>query len=230
MSERLHKAGLNLQHSFLIADLPQEIRDQLVISSQSQQEYRQLLLLGHGGKELWQALETAKIKSNDPVDDYTVQQIRDFLAQEFPGISFEIIYPGEHPVGLQKLGELAGWHFPSPFRVGINDYWGTWFAYRAVVLLENVIAEPSSGSQTNYKSPCVECATKPCVERCPVGAVSVDGFDADACMQYRKSPQSACRHTCLARVACPVGSQHRYSDEQLHYHYTCSLNTILEHY
>ena len=52
------------------------------------------------------------------------------------------------------------------------------------------------------------------------------GFDWQACVDYRVA-ENTCRDTCLARQACPVGPDHRYSREQMGYHYRISLRTIL---
>ena len=52
------------------------------------------------------------------------------------------------------------------------------------------------------------------------------GFALDKCVHYRREPASRCRHTCVARISCPVGSAHRYSDEQLAHSYSISLQAI----
>jgi hypothetical protein len=55
-------------------------------------------------------------------------------------------------------------------------------------------------------------------------------FSLPKCADYRKLAGSACAHTCLARLACPIGSEHRYDAEQLRHSYAISLQTIRKHY
>ena len=55
-------------------------------------------------------------------------------------------------------------------------------------------------------------------------------FSLQKCVAWRKQADSPCAFTCLARVACPVGSDHRYCTAQLAHTYSISLQTIKEHY
>ena len=60
----------------------------------------------------------------------------------------------------------------------------------------------------------------------PAGAGAKAGFDWQGCVNYRVS-ENTCRNTCLARMACPVGPEHRYTEDQMAYHYGVSLRSIL---
>ena len=128
---------------------------------------------------------------------------------------------------LQQLGQLAGWHFSSPFMVGVNDAWGSWYAYRAVVLANTHF---SLTQPPGWRSACDPCGDKPCVTACPAQAVAPQGLDMARCIAFRKQPDFPCQRQCLARLACPVGETHRYSREQLEYHYWRSYCTLRDHY
>ncbi|MCG8315532.1 MAG: hypothetical protein MI976_20170 [Pseudomonadales bacterium] len=234
-SHRLAENGLNLQAVIALESLPPEVYTALG-ESFDLSAYSQLLLIGHGGSRMWQQLLRqlnnplhcknnceALLRLNDPIDCFTESLIEEFFRSDAPQTCYSIIYPGDRPVGLQKLGELAGWHYPSPFMVGINSHWGTWYAYRAAVLAQS---DFSITPFAELQSPCVECAAKPCYSACPAGAVTAQGFSMSDCIEYRLQKDSRCQNTCLARVACPAGRAHRYSDEQLNYHYLCSFATV----
>lgn len=223
----LDAVGLNLHAVFAIDDLPAPLRDSLGAPG----NYRQLILIGNGGRALWSAIKRGAMVSPDPIDDFSRRAAEQWLAAQAPGCRSEIVYPGERPVGLQSLGELAGWHFASPFMVGINARWGTWFAYRAVLLADTDFAltrPPPDASAA--RSPCASCADRPCVDACPGRAMSDRRFALQRCVAYRQAPASACRATCLARLACPVGSEQRYSDEQIGHSYSVSMQMIERHY
>ena len=159
----------------------------------------------------------------NPIDDYVVQTVAQIFADHFADQKYRIVYPGDGPVGLQQLGKLAGWHHPSPFMVGIDDEWGSWFAYRAVVLA-NTDFLPFLPVDRSH--PCSTCSERPCISACPAAALANGGFALDKCIAYRKQDGSACQFTCLARSACPVGSEHRYSEAQLRHTYGISLRMI----
>jgi hypothetical protein len=219
----LNAAGLNLQAIFNIADLPAELAGEIRRHFDPKNRYRQLILIGHGGKHLWAALKDSGIASENPIDDFSSATVRQWLAAH----RHTIIYPTRDSLGLQALGKLAGWHHASPFMVGINETWGSWYAYRVVALSDTDFA-PTVRQTT--ASPCAQCRDKPCLGSCPAGALSDDTFDLEKCIAYRKQPTSRCRATCLARVSCPVGAEHRYCDEQIAHTYTISMRMIEARY
>jgi epoxyqueuosine reductase len=224
----LNQQGLNLQCVFNISQLPADMRTHLETLLPNLKQFSQLILLGHGGRKMWDSLPHDAWKQGNHmghniVDDNTVAHIKAWCQQQLPGKSYDIAYPSNTPIGLQALGTLAGWHFPSPFMVGINNLWGSWFAYRAVVLCDSDFAVTE---KLKTHSPCDSCHSKICIELCPAQACSVDKFDMHACLSYRQSEHSKCKSTCLARVGCPVAKPHKYKKQQMQYHYGVSMKMI----
>lgn len=222
----LDRAGLNLQAVFNLDGLPGEIVAQLRRHFDPAHRYRQLILIGHAGKTLWDSVKASGIESENPIDDFSVGTVGQWLATHCPDRVHQIIYPGDKqnvPVGLQALGKLAGWHRPSPLMIGIDERWGTWFAYR-VALLADIDLEPTA--PVRGASPCARCAERFCAAACPAGALDGAAFALDKCVAWRKRPDSPCRTTCLARLACPVGAEHRYEEAQIRHTYSRSLQAI----
>ncbi len=233
----LTKNGLNLQAVFSISDLPPELNKTLSEACPELDHYRQVILLGHAGRDFWQALQASNrgkgelIASDNPIDRFTVQQVDSFFQNAYPEVSYQCLYPGDKPVDLQAFGRLAGWHGDSPFRLGVNKQWGSWYAYRALVLIDKLPSfDMSIQAKTSFSqdTPCTECSPKPCLAACPVGALGQNHseFKLQACLDYRVLPGSACSHQCLARSACPLAKQHQYNEEQVQYHYGVSLEMI----
>ena len=217
----LAAAGLNRQHLFDLADLPGEVRATLGDTG----DFRQLLLIGHGGRRLWECVQASGIGGSDPIDDYTRQTLADWFARALPGRPWHLLYPGDSAIALQALGKLAGWHHPTPFRVGIDAVWGTWFAYRAAVLCDTPFLP---FFRVDRSSPCDDCAPRPCVDACPAGALHGKDFDLDACLRWRidGDGRHSCAATCHARLACPAGAEHRYPEAQLRHSYGRSLRML----
>jgi len=231
----LSLVGLNLQAVINLTDLSSETMNQLSFNTDKLNHYSQLVLIGHAGKLLWQTLKQWSAhknlleKSSDPIDDFSKHHVQKYFIQRFKDKDFELIYPlttAEHsntPLNLQTLGQLAGWHHHSPFGVGINQQWGSWFAYRAVVLLKSHY-QPTKSPHT--KSPCQSCEDKPCIQSCPADALDSSQLNLKACLSYRTQKDSSCKDRCTARMACPVAEQHQYPLEQTQYHYSRSLQVI----
>ena len=222
----LDEAGLNMVAVFNVSDLPDPLLSSLSSEMEEIDQFQQLLLIGHGGRQMWASVMASPQRDDsNPIDVSSLEVVKRFL-EETADCSYQILYPGgPSTLPIQQLGALAGWHHPSPFMVGINQNWGTWFAYRAVVLATTKF--PATVRDTQ-ESPCPSCPLKPCIAVCPATAITASDFDLGRCVAYRQEDQSQCAHQCLARQACPVAPQHRYSDEQIHYHYERSLETIRE--
>lgn len=215
-SQALTAAGLNRQHVFNLADLPAE----LLAPLGDMGGYRQLILLAHGGRRLWECVQAHDLHSAHPIDDYCVFTVDRIFRPILPAGGYRLVYPGEAPIGLQSLGKLAGWHHPTPFMVGIDQEFGSWSAYRAVLLADSDFC-PSQA--VDRKSPCTTCQSPPCIATCPAGALAGGEFSLTKCSAYRLQPESPCAHGCLARQACPVGVEHRYEPAQIAHSYARSL-------
>lgn len=215
-SEVFDAAGLNRQHVFALAGLPADIRE----SFGDCRPYRQLILLGHAGRRLWECVKATGLHGENPIDEYVIATVNRNFRDILPGTAYRILYPATQDIRLQALGQLAGWHSPSPFMVGIDPEWGSWFAYRAVVLADTDFA-PSH--PIDRRNPCSECRDKPCIGACPPGALASGKLALDTCSAWRRREASPCAHTCLARLACPVGTVHRYDADQMRHSYARSL-------
>ena len=218
--------GLNLHCVLDLAALPTKISSQLAALTPDFAAMRQVIIIGHGGPGLWDAVTDGRavgeIDGADPIDTNSRQSVADF----FHGYQFHCLYPGDAAVNLQWFGEYAGWHHTTPFRIGINAAFGTWFAYRALVIANTRFAL-SKKSATQH--PCTGCTTKACMAACPVARPGADAIDLNDCLGYRLSENSPCAQTCLAREACPVAPRQRYSTAQLAYHYNESLIYLKRH-
>ncbi|MCO6452725.1 MAG: hypothetical protein J5I90_18225 [Caldilineales bacterium] len=220
----LAEGGLNLFAILDCAGLPDGIRRMMTEGGAPLAEYRRLVLIGHGGRRLWQALQETGMARDDPIDHYSVDLAGQFMRDYLGDAPTFWLYPGtEVVIPLQRLGEAAGWCYSSPLGSGISPVYGVWFAYRAAFLLDADLPEMR---QQPAPSPCNACADKPCITVCPVDAVQMSGLDVETCARHRIRPQSPCADRCLARMACPYFPEHRYTLPQIQYHYGISLPTL----
>ena len=226
----LNRHGLNLQAVFDLADLPPELLAPLGLDLPGRARWRQLILIGHLGRDFWDALQRRGLHGAHPVDQFVTERVAAWMADALPAQAWQQVFPGPAPVALQRLGALAGWHQASPFWVGVDAEWGSWFAYRAVLLTDTALPVTP---RREAGSPCDSCVDKPCISACPAGALASEPggpWRLQACLDWRKQPGSSCLDRCLARNACPVGERYRYADQQIAYHYLHSMRAIRERY
>lgn len=221
----LSAVGLNLVAVLDVSTLPANLHDRIA-QHYALAHYRQLILIGHAGKDFWNAMQASGPAEEDPVDTFTRRQVTKILTSAMQDRRYELLYPGAVPLDLQALGTLAGWHHASPFWVGINARHGSWFAYRALVLADS---EFPVSTPLSEPSPCDSCTDTPCIRACPANAMEAGQFHIQRCIEWRRQPESPCRYQCLARNACPVGQDSRYDTEQMRHHYTASIKFIERH-
>ncbi|NMG00551.1 hypothetical protein GPA27_24530 [Aromatoleum toluolicum] len=219
----LDAVGLNLQAVFDLDALPAELATRLRAQVDDGEGFHQLILIGHAGRKLWESVQATGLQTANPIDDFSIARVEEWFATQCAGRRLRVIYPGDRLVDLQRLGELAGWHHPSPFMVGIQAGWGSWFAYRVAMLADSELPVTAPAVAP---SPCNACTGRPCVAACPADAMASGRYSLERCIGYRRQPGSLCADTCLARTNCPVGSEHRYCDAQIEYHYALSRGAI----
>jgi methylmalonic aciduria homocystinuria type C protein len=104
---------------------------------------------------------------------------------------------------FQRIAVAAGVGTLARTGLVIHPTFGPWFALRAVVLIEGT---PITRA---LAPPACDCAA-----RC------------DAALQRARASGSTWREWLAVRDACCVGREHRYSDDQIAYHYTKSLAVL----
>lgn len=223
----LDEAGLNRQHVFELAQLPAQLLAPLDVQAHE----RQLILLAHAGTRLWSRVQAQGRAGAHPIDTYSIEQAQRWLAHALPTARYRIVYPNGQPgglpagrhLGLQSLGQLAGWHHSSPFMLGIDARWGSWFAYRVAIIADTRLP-PSPVTPSAH--PCHSCTSQPCRSACPAHALDAGAMDTQACRTQRLQPGSACALDCPARLACPVGAEHRYETSQIRHGAAASLAAL----
>ncbi|MCG6863544.1 MAG: hypothetical protein LJE70_20140 [Chromatiaceae bacterium] len=220
----LTESGLNLVAVLDRVALPDETTRLIEVSGIPLDDYRRLVLIGHGGRRMWEALHERGARTTDPIDHYSVSLTRIFVQDYLGNPTVLWLYPdAEYLIPLQQLGEAAGWSFPTPLGTGISPKFGVWFAYRAAFLTN---ADLPLVCEAPALSPCATCVTKRCMSTCPASAIKTGAVDIDSCAHHRLRPQSRCADRCLARLACPMCPQHCYTLPQIQYHYSRSLETL----
>ena len=224
-SPLLLDAGLNMLAIFDLDTLPEEIIQNIQLDAVALKRYKQLLVFGHGGKDMWQAVQQSSfLHVSNPIDSFSIGVVQNYFKQELPSSNYHLLYPGPiQNIPLQALGKLAGWHHASPFRIGINADYGSWYAYRVVAVADTALTPTTV---MDGASPCQSCADKPCIPACPANALQAGDLLLQQCMDYRLQHDSRCKSQCISRLSCPVSTEHRYSSEQVAYHYNLSMKTI----
>lgn len=175
-----------------------------------------LVLIGPQGGDQWWGRVTASPEwadgAPDPLDRWSKRHLG-ALASRFGGAAlFPSDGPPWPPFQSWALGSNRIWQ--SPVGMLVHADVGLWLSFRGALALPFTVALPPA------RNPCLACATRPCVNACPVNALSAKAYDTAACHAHLDTPQGCdCLTTgCAARRACPAGKSHARLSAQSLYH------------
>ena len=186
---------------------------------------RTLALLGNAGPGLWPVVAAAPELADgnaDPLDRWSARVIGGLAARLGAQALFPFGAPHRPFVAWAKRAEPVA---ESPLGMLIHPDHGLWHAYRGALAFAEEIALPPRGTRPR---PCDDCADRPCLAACPVGAFTEMGYDVAACAGHIAVPAGAdCLDLgCRARRACPVGREAQYGPAQARFHMAAFLKVL----
>lgn len=214
-AEGLARAGLNVTGALAIASydalVPAAWRSAALAPGA-----RGALVVGNGGRALWEAFERAPERALElnPLDAYTRRVLAEAARACEPAaqVGFYADKRDGAYLPLVALAQRAGFGTPGRIGILIHPEFGPWLAIRGVLL----VAEPLAERPVAPFAPCVGCPA-PCASACRGAVVGLDGLDSAGCYRTRQT-NPGCAAACDARSACVVGRGHAYSRDQLAHH------------
>ena len=196
--------------------------DQIVEAEPQDDRDHTIVLIGNLGGSFWPTFRNSGFEDNHALDRWT-KHVIDPIAEKNGGLP---LYPSVKPYQpFQRWAKKAEGLEASPLGLLMHPEYGLWQAYRAALVFFNVRELPPS--PTTAPHACATCADKPCLNTCPVGAYSNEGYDVVVCREHvRENPHGHCATKgCLARQACPVATDHHYSEDQQRFHMKAFLKS-----
>ncbi len=180
-----------------------------------------VLMVGNAGPAMWRVFAWARRDEPDPLNAWSRRVITDVAN----ALGATALFPFDGPPywPFQRWAMKAEAVHPSPIGPLINPDHGLWHAYRGALAFAERLLLPNFDARI---SPCDDCADKPCLSACPVGAFPAPGrYDVPVCIDHIASPAGAdCLGLgCRARRACPVGRDTVYEPDQAGHHMTAFL-------
>ncbi len=138
----------------------------------------------------------------DPIDRWS-QRILPPIMQAAGGIG--VVYPFGGPPYAPFIAwaKQTGEAFDSPVGMLVHTRAGLLISYRGAIIFPGRTPLPAQQAL----NPCDNCVTRPCVNACPVDALSDTHFyDVPKCKNHIASPNGTDCMTegCITRLACPI--------------------------
>ena len=176
----------------------------------------------------WLGQQQDPLNMSDPLDTFIATIIKPAVATlAGKDVKYDVIWPwegGSRLCSMQRVAICSALcYHDSETQLAIHPRFGSWVAFRAVVVLH---AEPSAhGLAGTAPKPlsCLMSEAEKSAARAAMQAALRASDEANLCTQLHgaKGMERDVRLAWAALRDCVrVGSQHRYTDEQLTYHYT----------
>jgi methylmalonic aciduria homocystinuria type C protein len=162
-------------------------------------------------RALWPHLDRFVLESLEPLSDPVDTYVERVVAGAVAGVErvVDIRYAHEPPprrVAIQRLAHVAGLAWLSPSHLCIHPTFGPWIALRAAIVLDQPAPPP-----VDPVPPTCDCDSH-CLPKLHAALAASESADSSAIIEHW-------RLWVAMRDACPVGRGHRYSNEQIVYHY-----------
>lgn len=188
-------------------------------------KYKSIALLSHDPSRFWPIFSKSQQSNDglpDPIDRWSKKTISD-IANNVEGFA---VFPFDaspyHP--FSTWAQRAGVAWQSPAGLLVHADYGLWISFRGAVAIEIL-----SDKRMGLKSPCETCQ-RPCLQACPVNALSTGAFDYQTCLSHVRAVEGVdcANFGCIARRACPVGQHFAPPPQQVRVHMKSFARELIE--
>ena len=164
-----------------------------------------LILLGPNEPTFWpaftQSAEYADTKP-DPMDRWSTRVISAWSQS----LQATALFPfgGAPFLPFFTWATRTGRVHASPINFLVHDRAGLFVSFRGALALPFKVDLPAPPPK-----PCDSCTDQPCLNACPVAALTPEGYDVPKCKAYLGTPAGTdcVERGCAARRACPVSQR-----------------------
>jgi methylmalonic aciduria homocystinuria type C protein len=224
----LQPAGLDLVHNFQVGTFNAEVETNYQLPDFG--STKSLGVLVGNGSALWRPFlralgeDPGLAENPDPINAY-VEQIC-LRAVEPLNLDLHIRYAhdvGDKLVPMQRLAHLSGLAHLGPAQLNVHREFGPWLALRAVILFD--VPGARSKPAPDF---CTAC-DKPCLVALEYALAQTENTEC-ADPNYADPDYTNIKNNWQAwvavRDACPMGQDHRYTEDQIRYHYEKDRNFL----
>ena len=173
-----------------------------------------LMLLGPDEPGFWNIFTSSTEwvdGETDPMDKWSYRIISK-IARETDATPYFPFGPKRHPFYQWAIRTGSAW--ASPVSLLVHKDVGLMVSYRGALGFQIKLDVP-----TPVENPCKIC-DQPCVQACPISALSIKGYDVKKCKQFLTTEENTYRLSqgCSVRTSCPLSKTLKRHPKQSEYH------------
>ncbi|MDA7430414.1 ferredoxin [Primorskyibacter aestuariivivens] len=176
-----------------------------------------LLMIGPAEPAFWPAFQATPEYQDgapDPLDRWSKRVLGDWAAE----LGAEALFPSDGPPYAPFIAWAKATRrvHNSPAGILVHDLAGLMVSFRGALALRENVDLPNPPP-----SPCLNCADRPCLIACPVGALAEgQAYDVPKCKDWldRDETRDCMTRGCAVRRACPVSQSYGRPEAQSAFH------------
>lgn len=148
-------------------------------------------------------------KISDPIDTWSKRVISNIANKVLAKPKFP--FGPNCSVPFLEWAKLSGEAWQSPVGMLVHDKMGLMVSYRGALIFDHKIKL----AKKNTENPCINCNKKPCLNACPINALSSEGYDLQKCHSFLKTTkgENCMTNSCKVRTSCPISVAVKYNSE-----------------
>ena len=150
---------------------------------------------------------TRKVK--DPIDNWSFRVISNIANKLFAKPEFPFGQKDNAP--FLEWAKLSGKAWSSPVGMLVHNKMGLMISYRGALVFDYQI----KFKKLYTNSPCNKCIDKPCINACPVKALTSKEYDIQSCYNFLDTAEGkkCMKNSCQVRTSCPISVAVKHNSE-----------------
>ena len=184
----------------------------LEVSGSFHTNFKQTIILLSPAHNFWSIFTKSgeyHQKIIDPIDTWSKRVISNIAVK----VSAEPKFPFGKNFGAPffEWAKLSGEAWDSPIGMLIHSKMGLMVSYRGALIFDQKIK-----LRKRYpEKPCIKCIKKPCINACPIDALTPEGYDIQSCYDFLDTNrgENCMTNSCKVRTSCPISVAVKYNSE-----------------
>ncbi|MDB3902484.1 hypothetical protein N9353_00545 [Amylibacter sp.] len=184
----------------------------LEVSGSFLKNFKQTIILLSPAYNFWPIFKKSDEyhqKIIDPIDTWSKRVISNIAIK----VSAEPKFPFGKNFGAPffEWAKLSGEAWDSPIGMLVHSKMGLMVSYRGALIFDQKIK-----LRKRYpEKPCIKCIKKPCINACPIDALTPEGYDIQSCYDFLDTNrgENCMTNSCKVRTSCPISVAVKYNSE-----------------
>ncbi len=184
----------------------------LEVSGSFHKNFKQTIILLSPANNFWSIFTRSDEyyqKIIDPIDTWSKRVISNIASMVSAEPKFPFGQNFDSP--FLEWAKLSGEAWNSPIGMLVHNKMGLMVSYRGALIFDHKIKL----RKMYIENPCIKCTDKPCINACPIDALTPEGYDIKSCYDFLDTNrgENCMTNSCRVRTSCPISVAVKHNSE-----------------